>query len=97
MSELSSRQAVRLRRAMFRIRLLIGSMAAGTSALAVSGVAVLAFDHRLAAPDRLVLAGLAGIMAYQLWRIGWATLLRRYPGLVMNLALMGEPDPRGRR
>jgi hypothetical protein len=41
MSELSARQAARLRRAVFRIRLLIGSVAAGTSA-----------PSRWAPPDR---------------------------------------------
>lgn len=97
MSELSARQAARLRRAIFRIRLLIGSVSAGTSAIAVSIVAVLATDSPLTDSEQLALAGLAGVIAYQLWLIGWSALLRRYPGMLTILALVGEPDPRGRR
>jgi len=97
MSELSTRQAARLRRAVFRIRLLIGSVAAGTSAVAVTVGTMLATDSPLTDLEQLAAAGLAGFIAYQLWLVGWSALLRRYPGMLMILTLVGEPDPRRRR
>lgn len=96
MGELSARQAARLRRAVFRIRLLIGSVAAGTSAVAVTVGIVLATDSPLTDSEQLAVAALAGLIAYQLWLVGWSALLRRYPGMRMILTLVGEPDPRRR-
>jgi hypothetical protein len=96
MSELSARQAARLRRAVFRIRLLIGSAAAGTSAFAVTVGTVLATDSPLTDTEQLAVAALAGLIAYQLWLVGWSAVLRRYPGMLMILTLVGEPDPRRR-
>ena len=97
MSELSARQAAGLTRVVFRIRLIVGAVAAATSALAVSGMAVVATDSPLASSERLAFAGLAGLLAYQLWRVGWSALLRRYPGLVVVLELVDQLDPRRRR
>src|SRR5262245_13629608 len=96
MSELSTRQAARLRRAVFRIRLLIGSVAAGTSAVAVTVGTMLATDSPLTDLEQLAAAGLAGFIAYQLWLVGWSALLRRDPGVLRVPGLVGEPDPRRR-
>jgi hypothetical protein len=97
MGDLSARQAARLRRAVFRIRLLIGSVAAGTSAFAVTVGTALATDSPLSDAEQLAVAALAGLMAYQFWLVGWSALLRRYPGLLLILNLVGESDPRRRR
>jgi len=96
MGELSARQTARLRRAVFRIRLLIGSAAAGTSAIAVTVGTALATDRPLSDAEQLAVAALAGLIAYQFWLAGWSALLRRYPGMRMILTLVGESDPRRR-
>ncbi|MCI0689045.1 MAG: hypothetical protein L0Y54_17705 [Sporichthyaceae bacterium] len=96
MSELSARQAAGLTRVVFRIRVMVGAVAAVTSALAVSAMAVVATDSPLASSERVAFAGLAGVLAYQLWLVGWSALLRRYPGLAMVLELVDQFDPRRR-